>query len=139
MVCAIVSDFSLAPCLFHSNSFKYIRSVKTIAYFELVHHLSASCVKRQFHVAPPCLRDMDDRRGGGWMGSGSSKRVSVFVLGEEKEEEEGSSVWSVNNGGGRRSQNHSRDVCFSPPHTALLLLNISSALSASDHSQRIHK
>ena len=25
----------------------------------------------------------------GWMGSGSSKRVSVFVLGEEEEEEEG--------------------------------------------------
>ena len=77
----------------------------------------------------------------GWMGSGSSKRASVFVLGEEEEEEEeeGSSVWSVNNGGGRRSQNHTREVCFSPPHTALLLLNISSALSASDHSQRIHK
>ena len=74
----------------------------------------------------------------GWMGSGSSKRVSVFVLGEEEEEGQVSGQSITAAAGGPRTI-RTREVCFSPPHTALLLLNISSALSASDHSQRIHK
>ena len=68
----------------------------------------------------------------GWMGSGSSERGSVFVLEEEEGQVSGQSITAA--AGGPRT----REVCFSPPHTGLLL-NISSALSASDHSQRIPK
>ena len=73
----------------------------------------------------------------GWMGSGSSKRVSVFVLGEEEEEGQVSGQSITAAAGGPRTIPE-RSVF---PLLTLLcwLLNISSALSASDHSQKIHK